>query len=302
MKILIGNNTLSLLAGSETYTYSICLELKKRGHKITAFSFTLGKIAEMLKKQDIEVVDKLEGRRDDFDLIITNHINIANYIKSKVPKTPMIFTTHGIIGYPEEPPLYADYHVAVSEEVQKLLKEKYQVESTIIRNGIDLDRFKEKNKRSDKPRRILMSSSYYSQHSEIFKAIYEACGIINAEVHVIGKDFNWIWETEEVYNSVDMVVTLGRGCLEAMACNRPVVCIGHWGKNQMLSADGLITKENYKEIRKNNFSSRRFRQDWNTKDILKEFNKYDATTDYRKIVEKEHDIKFAVDQYLDLVK
>ena len=189
-----------------------------------------------------------------------------------------------------------------SEEVQTLLKEKYQVESTIIRQGVDIERFKETRKRDEKPRNILLSSSYYSQHSEIFKAIYDACAIKNITVHVIGKDFNWLWETEAVYNSSDMVFTLGRGCVEAMACNKPVICLGHWGKNQMLSADGLITAENYKEIRKNNFSSRRFRKEWNTRDILNEIEKYDSTTDYRKIVEKEHDIKNIVDKYLSLIK
>jgi hypothetical protein len=300
--ILLCNNTLAMFAGSETYTYSIAVELKRRGYNVTAFSLNIGNIAQKMQEEGIEVVDNLDGRKDDFDLIIGNHFDTLNYVKAKVPNTRIINTVHGIIGGPETPVLYADHHVAVSEEVKMLLKERYGVESTIIRQGIDLERFKETRKREDKPRNILLSSSYYSQHSDVFKAIYEACATINATVHVIGKDFNWLWETEAVYNSADMVITLGRGCVEAMACNRPVICLGHWGKNQMLSADGLITKDNYKEIRKNNFSSRRFRKEWKTKDILQEIMKYDNKTDYRKIVEKEHDIKKIVDQYLALVK
>ena len=33
MKILLGNNTLSILGGSETATYTLAIQLKKMGHE-----------------------------------------------------------------------------------------------------------------------------------------------------------------------------------------------------------------------------------------------------------------------------
>lgn len=300
MKILLCNNTLSLLAGSETAVFSLASELKKRGHEITAFSENLGQIAVKMQDIGIEVVDGLDGRQNDFDVAFCNHFAPTNIIKAKCPNLPIIFTIHGIIGGPETPPLYCDAFVAVSEEVRDLMKEKYEIECEIIRNGVDFDRFSDKKPRNEKIKSILFSTSYVNKNSEVFKAVWNAARIINAEMHATGRDHAWIWEMEEIYNKVDLVVTLGRGCLEAMACNRPALVLGHWGRNQDLSADGIVTKESIAEIRKNNFSSRRFRKDWKVKDIVEELQKYDATTNFRELIQPDHDIKITTDKYLDI--
>ena len=54
MKILIGNQTLSLLAGTETATYTLAKQLKKLGHKVQCFSPELGIISEELEKEGIK--------------------------------------------------------------------------------------------------------------------------------------------------------------------------------------------------------------------------------------------------------
>lgn len=296
------NNSLSLIAGSETAVFSMAVELQKRGHTVTAFSFNLGVVSDKLKKLGIECVDNLAGRRRDFDVAICNHFDPTNYVKANCPNIPIISTIHGIIGGPETPPLYADAFVAVSEEVQALLKTKYEVDSTIIRNGVDLERFKENNPRGLKLKTALLSSSYVNRGNETFKKIYDACRIMNIELHATGKDFAWVWNIEEIYQKVDLVFTLGRGCLEAMSCNRAAMVVGHWGRNQELSADGMVTFDNYEEIRKNNFSSRRFRKDWGTKDIVNELSKYNGLDNYRPLIEANHDIRKTADQYISLAE
>lgn len=300
MRILLGNNTLAHFAGSETHVYSLAVELKIRGHHVVAFSTVLGEMAKKLQEAGIEVTNDLTGKKDDFDVIFSSHFGTTNHIKAKIPNVPIIFTLHGIIGNPEEPPLYCEQYVAVSEEIQDIYKERYGIDATIIRNGIDLERFNETKPRSEKPRKILLSSSYYTENSHVFNSIMQAAKIVNAELHCMGTHFQIIWDTPAIYNTVDMVITLGRGCLEAMACNRPVICLGHWGQNQELSADGLVTKDNIKEIRKNNFSSRRFRKEWIAKDIVEEILKYDNTTNYRELAKKDHDIRLVADKYLKL--
>ena len=79
--------------------------------------------------------------------------------------------------------------------------------------------------------------------------------------------------------------------------------IGHWGKNQELSSDGIITEETIEEIRKCNFSSRATRKEVGTKDIvdlIDAVKKHGKDYDYRKLVEKDHDIKKSLSQYLDI--
>lgn len=301
MRILLCNNTLSLLAGSETATYSMAVELKRLGHEVSAFSFHLGAVSDKMKEKGIEVMDDLEGKRDAFDVVFANHFDPTCYIKAKCPNTPIVFTVHGIIGGPEEPPLFCDAFVAVSEEVQAHVKKQWMLESTIIRNAVDLERFKEVKPRDPEIKNVLISSSYYGQNSEVFKAIFDACAVMNATVHATGKDFKWVWGIEEIYNNVDLVITLGRGCLEAMACNRPAIVIGHWGKNQELSSDGIITDKSIKEIRKSNFSSRAIRNEIGTKeivDLIDAVKKHGKDYNYRQLVEKDHDIKASVSQYL----
>ena len=59
-----------------------------------------------------------------YDLAIINHnkclieLNKYNNIKKK------IFTSHGIIPEAEQPYLGADYYVAISEEVKKILRRR----------------------------------------------------------------------------------------------------------------------------------------------------------------------------------
>jgi hypothetical protein len=53
LKILLGNNTLSMLAGSETWVYTLAIQLKKMGHEVSCFAGELGIISEELEKQGI---------------------------------------------------------------------------------------------------------------------------------------------------------------------------------------------------------------------------------------------------------
>jgi len=303
MRILLSNQTLSLLAGSETATYTMAVELKRLGHEVSAFSFHLGAVSDKLKEAGIEVMDNLEGKRDAFDLVFANHFDPTCYVKAKCPNTLIVFTIHGIIGGPETPPLFCDAYVAVSEEVKELMKKQYNIDCHIIRNAVDLERFKETKPRDPEIKNVLLSSSYYGQGSETFQKIFDACAVMNATVHATGKNFKWLWGIEEIYNNVDLVITLGRGCLEAMACNRPAIVIGHWGKNQELSSDGIITDKSIEKIRTCNFSSRAIRNEIGTKeivDLIDAVKKHGRDYDYRKLVNKDHDIKNSVRQYLDI--
>ncbi|MCX6766045.1 MAG: glycosyltransferase, partial [Candidatus Moranbacteria bacterium] len=66
----------------------------------------------------------------------------------------------------------------------------------------------------------------------------------------------------------DIVVSLGRGAIEAMACGRNVIIYDIHG------GDGLINEDNFFEIRKNNFSGRRFRINYNVNKFKEEILKY----------------------------
>jgi hypothetical protein len=55
MKILMTNNTLRHLAGTETYTYALAVQLTKMGHAVSCYSPDLGQVAARLTQQGISV-------------------------------------------------------------------------------------------------------------------------------------------------------------------------------------------------------------------------------------------------------
>jgi len=300
MRIILANNTLSWFAGSETWTYTLAVELKQQGYDVTCYSNNIGEIANKLKGHGIPCVKSLNSNMK-FDVGICNHFNTTTYVKKTLPALPIINTVHGIIGGPETSVQGCQAYVAVSEEVQALMKTRDGVDATIIRNAVNLERFSEKHKKNKQIKKILISSSYHCNKSQIYKVAADGAKRIGAQLIGMGRAYDWIWNTESKYNEADIVLTLGRGCIEAMACNRPVICWGHWGGSaHPLSTDGFIDKKTYKESRKNNFSSRRFRHRWGVNELLKEFEKYDSEYDYTCIIKPEHDIKYMTNEYLKI--
>ncbi len=63
MRILMGNNTLAMLAGSETWTYALACQFKKMGHFVACYSPELGIISDKLREQGIRY-DR-QGTGDD---------------------------------------------------------------------------------------------------------------------------------------------------------------------------------------------------------------------------------------------
>jgi hypothetical protein len=291
------------MAGSETACYTLAAEFIRLGYKVSAFSLHLGKVAEKMKGLGVNILDKselLKKDKSDFDICFANHCGPTDVIRRAFPDLPIVQTVHGITGNAESPLPGCQAYISVSEETQDVLKRFYRVESTIIRNAVNTERFNEVTPRNESLKKVLVSSSYYSKDHPIFQIIKSAVEEFGAELVAIGRFMDWQWSTEKIYNNVDLVITMGRGAIEAMSCNRPIIVAGHHGKTQPLSSDGIVSKDNIEEIRKNNFSSRRFRSEWKKEDFIEAFKKYDNTTNYRELVLANHDITKIAQEYLNV--
>lgn len=53
MRILVGNNHLQKTGGTENYTYTLALELKRLGHEVEYFTFEKGEISDKLEQQGV---------------------------------------------------------------------------------------------------------------------------------------------------------------------------------------------------------------------------------------------------------
>lgn len=286
IKFLLGNNTLSLLAGSETWTYTLAMALKNMGHSVHCFSPELGYISRKLEDQGIRCFNNLassgvkpfsivleEEADHNYDVIIANHHDIVKYLRAQYPRKPIISTIHGIIHEdpndgsiaPEHPALDAGVQqfVVVSEEIQSLLQEKYNLDSIVIRNFLDTKHFKPKGNfmKFEKPKQILFNSNYNfkgDQESEILKVVAKHFG---AKLAAIGMNFISVEDPIDVIKASDIVVAMGRSVLEGMAVGKPGIVFGRWGYG------GIINNSSIDEIRFTNFSGRGASAHYEGKDI-----------------------------------
>lgn len=329
MRILLGNNTLSLLAGSETWTLTMAKELVRLGHEVTAYSKDLGLIATLLEGFGVRCVNKfnddtirpysqqlVEEMNFEFDVIICNHHDISTYLRQCFKDTPMITTIHGILHqdsktgqiFPEHPAIGAtvDKFVGVSEEVQKTLKDLYKIDAEVIRNPIDLNTFKKEPVSVGEDgetlviKNMMINSNYQSAGDEVLKPIKDSSLILNAELRAIGVNFQPCQKVEKVVAEADVIVGMGRSVLEGIASGRLGVVHGRWGTG------GVITLENIKKLAWFNFSGRNSNGEMKSgqeiANSIKEAYNMTNINEVYEYVKENHDVKVVAAQYLALAE
>jgi len=289
MKILIVTHYLDNFAGSELFTKSLAENLSMNNHKVFIYSPFLGKVAEKIREKNILVTDNLlDLNGEEFDIIHAQHNVVAILARSVFPRVPMVFMSHGILPELEQPPsvdigIYK--YIVVSEEVKQHLIDKYKISKDkikIIRNFIDTERFCQKISVNRELKNLMVLSNHYTD--EVRGVVEKTCFDLNINVFHVGRPENPVDDVERFINKADMVVVLGRGALEAMACERNVIVY------DMHGGDGFINEINFFDIRENNFSGRRYGIKYSVDEFKKELLKYDPNLGkkLRKIVLKEN--------------
>lgn len=320
LKILLGNNTLSLLAGSETWTYTLALQLKKMGHNVACYSPDLGIIAEKLMEEGVPCYNNvaeestrpfsyvLEERQDhNYDVIISNHNHIVEYLRSVFPKTPIISTIHGVIHFdtngkkaPEHPALESGVNqfVAVSEEVRDKLKADYGIDAEIIRNAFDMNKYGMIESPEGKEMRFMINTNYNDSSDPEIMAVREAGKLMGAKVAAVGQNFSQSFDLTRAITDSTVIFGMGRSVLEGMAAGRLAIVHGRWGTG------GPITPETVEELRKRNFSGRG--SELATPEEIVEMVKKHFNTETlewsRKYILKDHNILKAAEEYVRIAR
>lgn len=282
MKILVANRHLKGLGGSETFTYTLIKQLIADGHEVEYFTLYSGIASDKLDELGVPF---LYSRA--FDLILTGQVDTVDAIKQKELIGPLVQICHGVKTRGEQPSPKADYHIAISEEVEKHVT-NLGFKCSLFLNGVDLNRFKPR-----KPaRKKLKKVASLVQTPEAHQIVEEAAKIMDVEVIRLNKYEDQIWEVEKEINKADMVVSLGRGAYEAMACGRPVVVFDK-RKYQAQLADGYLDPESFDDLVKNNCSGRFYSRWMGIEDLVCEFEKYDSDhgAELRKIAEEKLNIE-----------
>jgi len=261
MKILLTNNHLARLGGTETWIITMARELAKRGHQVGVYTKAKGVVSDLLK-------EFIDDNPKDYDLALINHNTCIN-----VDAKFKIFTSHGTVPEMEKPIYGADIYVAVNENVAS----KYNLEH-IIKNPIDTELFKPTNEISDTPKIVLSITDVPIQLS------YEVIRCSRTEYNM-----------PKLINNADVVISLGRGVLEAMSCARNVVVWdnrGYWGSR----GDGYIN--DFTKLT-GNVAGNYLNYNINLEEEIKKYSKEQGQKNRQYILEH-HDVKKIVDKYLNL--
>ncbi|MFC5740254.1 glycosyltransferase [Dyella tabacisoli] len=275
MRILITNNTLGSRAGSELYVRDIALALLKRGHQPIAYSSMLGAVAEELRMATIPVIDDLASLALAPDIIHGQHHLDAMAAMLHFPDTPAIYFCHGWIPWEEMAPEFPTIrrYIAVDDlcverlhSTQGIAPERIRV----IRNFVDLERFKLHAPLPVKPRRALVFSNYVGE-GDILSNLRQACTARGIELDLIGLASGHSEnQPERILGQYDIVFAKARCALEALASGTAVIVCDAAGLGEM------VTPDNYETLRRLNFGIRCLRNPLSPDLIGKELDRYDA--------------------------
>ena len=294
MNILVGQNHLNSIGGSEAYTYSVIEELIKRGHTVDVICLNPGSLSDIIEQRFKTNVNNL---RNKYDLAIISHNSVMRKmyelgidIKSKIQ------VCHGTIPQLEQPcGLPGVKYVSVTKEVcDHLLGKNYP--SEIIYNGIDLSRFYP-TEINDKPKKVLS----LSQSKAFNEQLRRYCNKLDIYFDYNNKFENPIFNIEKKIQDSDLVITLGRGAFESMACGKNVI-VADWRPYQEPLMDGMITSSNIETFLENNCSGRNQRKPITEESFIDEVSKYskEQGAKNRLFAENHFDIAEIVNKLLEV--
>jgi len=300
LKILLTNHHLLSYQGSELFTLQIAEYLVSQGHKVTIYTKYIDELKNVIEQEGIIVVTNLELiKTEKFDVAHVHHNILALDVRHYFHNLPIIFMSHGVIPFLEQPPAFdigISKYIAVSEEVKENLI-SYDIDNNLIdifHNKINPRIFKQTKPLNHKPEKALVISNKIDLNTE--NIIREACNLLNIQIEFIGKRFLSVPPERVVYkiNESDIVFSLGRGVIETMMCGRiPIIFDSDGG-------DGIVNPENINILMKKNFSGRVNKKYFSVSELVEEIDKYDSTHGN---VLKEFALKlFSTDTINELVK
>lgn len=291
LNILLANYSLDRIGGTESYTFAFAEELIKRGHDVEYFCFKKGLVAEKLEKK-LGIAFKSKNK---YDIIFANHIVCVQ----KLWRYGFIVQTcHGTKIKLEQPSIFADIFISISEEVQDKLKNE-NFESRLIYNGINTNVFYPEKAINSELKTVLS----LVQSEEANQIISRACKALNVELIKNNKFVNPDIDIQKQINRADLVIGLGRSVYDAMACGRPVIVFDYRMYNGKPMGDGYLNSQNFEESLKCNCSGRSYGIEMDELALINELKKFNPEDGklMREIALEKFNIEKNVDEYLSIL-
>ena len=276
MKLLVSNHSVTGIGGSESHARTLAAEFIRLGHDVTLCDtreIPTGKSFDAAFLSQYHTVEHFFNLCPDF------------------PKEKVVQTVHGLI--PQERPHPGCKHVAVSRE----LSDKYGIDKIIL-NPVDLDIFRPVKDLPLRQRRVLS----LCQSDDMNRLLATVCRERGLELICRNKLSGVTTKNIQLEMQIaDIVVTIGRGVYEAMACGAAVLIADH-RPYQKAMGDGWAV-DCYGSSVKQNCSGRAHGINpdlWYLKSQIALYADHNHWQG-RDIAEKYHDVKRAAVEYLDLI-
>ncbi len=230
-KILISCETMAYLSGSPLYNYTLAKELAKT-HEVHFQSVW----TDNFLKRDLEAlgVKCVFSTQEEYDLALMSQRRFAKPNAKKI-----VNIVHS--EYDCETPIEGcDHYVAIRPSIKEHLIKEHDIKDediTVIYNGIDLERFKPKEKSERDYIKVVIPATIDPLRQKMFD-YYTSRANKDFRVFIFGKQFGGVIPENEfvyVHEEVDDIenyiadadlvagILLGRINLEARACDVPSV-------------------------------------------------------------------------------
>jgi len=305
---------LNVYTGVTVYTYEVIKGLSKRGYDISV-GFLNNVKSQLSNSQYVKDVSKyakiLDGNVHENIYDVAFLHNTVHEKLGKVLAKKTVFISHnGMCDTGNwnnaDPRLKHNIHVGVSDRIQFLLQA-----DTVIRNGIDLNKYTSSIASKKEPTRCL----YHARHSPQ-PYLIAACKELNIKLDYWKKPQK---NVKDRLDKADFVLAYGRSAYEAMAMSKPVLVFGrnlYKDKDVLIYrgyardcqggfADGWINEENFETLLYRNCSG------WQNKIIIENKDEminlikdYDPSMGQvnRKLAEKFLSIEQTLDSFEEILK
>lgn len=281
-------------SGTPTYTLTMVRELEERGHNVTVYCPGGGRLFDAVNAIADCDLDTVESP----DVIVAQHNTCAQVLHDQFPGVPFIFSSHGVLPGVDQPPEFeADWYITINEDGREnmITKGVPKDRITLVRDFIDTTHFQPKTLPDTTLRRVLYISNFkkWKTHTVITRA----CAELGLKLKACGAPYGRCLDIKEDINQADLIISIGRGILEAMSCGRPVVSYDR------RRGDGYLTPEVYMESRTRNFAGEKARHRFDRFGLIDELKRYDPEDGQinRQLILDYHDCRQGVDRILEVI-
>jgi hypothetical protein len=272
MRVLTTNCAMRGRSGSEIVTIDLASGLRQRGHEVAVFAPLLGPSADILRRSDITVTDRLEDVPWTPEVIHGHHNHVLACALAYFSDSPGLFVCHSAAFWFDGPPRLPRVRriCAVDEACRARVVEETgypREEIVLLTNAVDTDLFAPREPLPAKPARALLLTKNDAHVAAVRQAARQSGLVLDEIGTAFGREVDDLHVRLRDY---DVVFATARMALEAMAVGCAVVVVDGRG------LAGLATTATVDTWRIRNFGVSLLTRSPSAEAIAADIARYDA--------------------------